>query len=90
MRYKPEKVVYSARQPVIRREIAGSTKTQKKKNPNRKTGNTNRKPVSCYRYGKEGHIYHKITEVKAEEMNDKIKEADKWRKWQNACWILKR
>ena len=33
-------------------------KDWKKKNPNRKTGNTNRKLVSCYKTGKEGQISH--------------------------------
>ena len=33
-------------------------KDWKEKNPNRKTGNTNRKLVSCYKSGKEGQISH--------------------------------
>ena len=38
--------------PVIRRRIAGLKEEWKKKNPNRKTGSTNWKPISYHNCGK--------------------------------------
>ena len=49
----------SARKPVIRRRIAGLKEEWKKKNPNRKTGSTNWKPISYHNCGKTEQILQK-------------------------------
>ena len=56
----------------------------KEKNLNWKTGNMNRKPVSCYNSGREEHISRDCRSKRQDSGwrdEHKFKEADKWRKW---------
>ena len=85
MHYKLEIIVYSARKPVIRREIAGPTKNEGRKiqTGRQKIRTGNQFPALTL---EKKDRYHVIAEVRGRtqggKMNTKIKEVDIWRKWQ--------
>ena len=85
MHYKLETIVYSARKPVIRREIAGPTKTGRRKiqTGRQKIRTGNQFPALTL----EKDRYHVIAEVRGRtqggKMNTKIKEVDICHKYSN-------
>ena len=87
MSYKPEIVVFSPKKQVMRREIAGPTKTgiRRIQAGRQKIRTGNQFPAITM---EKKAIYHTIAEVRGRpqggEMNSKIKEVDKQRKWQNS------
>ena len=86
-------VVFLARKPVIRREIASPTKTGRRRIQTGRQEIWTRNQFSSITVDKKA-IYHMIEEVsgrtQVREMNSKIQGVDKQQKWQNSWWIWKR
>ncbi|MBZ5782055.1 hypothetical protein K8366_24095, partial [Klebsiella aerogenes] len=67
--YRAEKRVFFCKKTGHQKKDCRKYEEWKKKTPNRKTGNSYRKPISCYNCGKEGHISR---ECRGERKNNGI------------------